>query len=174
MSKMKFYALCIIWLLQSCGEKDAFKEEFREKIIKSFPSAIEFSFLDQKKIIYTDTAFKMPEPVYKAMVITEAPNDPIFFYYYHGKDLQRVFKLRFSENDFSIGTRLFDCGNFLIDSTTGNFLVYFRNCLSIPEPDPDFFKVPYLDSALAANFGFQSPKVTLEEIKMEDKKKAAR
>lgn len=171
MSKIKFYALLILWLLQSCSEKDAFKEEFREKIIKSFPSVKEFSFLDQKKIVYTDTAFNMPEPVYKAMVMSgEAPNDPVFFYYYRAKDLQKVLNLRYTAEEFSVGTRLFDCGNFLLDTTAGNFLVYFRNCLTIPEPHLIFGAPTPLDSSLTANFGFQSPKITLEEVKMEEVK----
>jgi hypothetical protein len=168
MSKLKFYALFVFWLLQACSEKDPFKEEFREKIIKSFPSVKEFSFLDQKKIVYTDTAFKMPEPVYKAMVINaEAPSDSILFYYYHAKDIQNVFRLNATEEEFTLGTNLFDCGNYLADSTNGDFLVYFRNCRSLPEPDLSFLEVSYLDSSLAANFGFQSPKVTVEKVKME-------
>lgn len=168
MNKFLFF-LVTIGMLPSCNEKeDLAKKEFREKISKSFASVKSFSFLDTNKIIYADTAFHLPAPVYKAMVINgDAPYDSIFFYYYHRKDLQRVFNIRFSKESFTIDTRVLDCGNFFIDSVTSNFFLYLRNCPSVEEMIAQFGKLSYLDSSLSANFGMQPPKVMLEEVRQE-------
>jgi hypothetical protein len=168
MSKYVFL-LVVIWSLQSCSMRNPEAEDFRKKIIKSFASVKKFTFLNKNNIVYIDTAFGLPQPVFKAMVVDgEAPNDSVFFYYYLAKDIQRVFQFRLSNTEFHVGSQLLDCGNMLADSTTGNFLLYFRNCPPVEEMILDLGEASSLDSSLSTNFGFKSPKITVEEVRQEE------
>lgn len=172
MNRSYFPLVIILLLLQSCGEKEVIsKQEFRSKISKSLVAVKDFSFLDEKTIVYTDTAFHLPAPVYKARVVNGEPaGDTMFFYYYHTKDLVAIMNRRFGSVTFTNNAHSFDCGNILTDSATGNFVTYFRKCDIYPNPDTILNKSASLDSALCAAFGYATPTVTLEEVKQEEEK----
>jgi hypothetical protein len=162
---------CLLFIAAGCGEKAPLsREDFKEKISQSFPSPVAFTFVTEK--VYTDTAFDLPAPVYKARVVRDnGTGDSLFFYYFLQKDIQAVFKTEISVAYVITGSaRIFECGNVLADTVHGSILVYLKKC---PIEPGEFFKTKkdaYLDSSLAANFGFKGPEITYHDIEIEEVK----
>jgi hypothetical protein len=169
MKNQILYCLFFVVALQSCNDKKFLsKEAFREKISKSVDSLVEFSFLDDKTIVQPDTAYNLPSPIYKARVV--ASTDTLFFYYYPPQDLDTVFKLRWNPETFTINTPVFDCGNVFVDTTSGNFVIYFGNCPSVMERFEEADRRSTLDSSLAANLGYVT-RLKLEKIQLEEEER---